>query len=404
MTKHPDNAVTAAPPPDSAAVVTPATAPEASVAEPAATTVAIPAAKPRRRNQVVVGRPFNLGFIVTLGALVAVTLGGTFTKLSTVMVSIGAALFIAMALEPLVTWLEKRKLSRAAAIAVVFLGFMIVVGGIIAILVPVAVQQVTQLAKATPSFIASIQNADWFKNFVAASGGGDIYATILAQVQAWLSTPANIIAVAGGFLSISTGVIEFASNTLIVLVLTLYFLASMKSMKTALVRISPAYARPRVAAIADQITSTVGGYVSGMAILATFNAIFAFILLTILGSPYAALLALLALLITMIPMVGPAIAWIMCTIVMLFTSPVGALIFFIVYFIYMQVEAYFLTPKVMSEAVDVPGSLVLIGALVGATLLGLLGALIAVPVTASLLIILKDVYIPKQDAKLVPED
>ncbi|HBX82963.1 MAG TPA: AI-2E family transporter, partial [Propionibacteriaceae bacterium] len=348
--------------------------------------------------------PFNLGFIVTLGALVAVTLGGTFTKLSTVMVSIGAALFIAMALEPLVTWLEKRKLSRAAAIAVVFLGFMIVVGGIIAILVPVAVQQVTQLAKATPSFIASIQNADWFKNFVAASGGGDIYATILAQVQAWLSTPANIIAVAGGFLSISTGVIEFASNTLIVLVLTLYFLASMKSMKTALVRISPAYARPRVAAIADQITSTVGGYVSGMAILATFNAIFAFILLTILGSPYAALLALLALLITMIPMVGPAIAWIMCTIVMLFTSPVGALIFFIVYFIYMQVEAYFLTPKVMSEAVDVPGSLVLIGALVGATLLGLLGALIAVPVTASLLIILKDVYIPKQDAKLVPED
>ena len=94
----------------------------------------------------------------------------------------------------------------------------------------------------------------------------------------------------------------------------------------------------------------------------------------------------------------------MCIRDRLFTSPVGALIFFIVYFIYMQVEAYFLTPKVMSEAVDVPGSLVLIGALVGATLLGLLGALIAVPVTASLLIILKDVYIPKQDAKLVPED
>jgi predicted PurR-regulated permease PerM len=137
-----------------------------------------------------------------------------------------------------------------------------------------------------------------------------------------------------------------------------------------------------------------------MAILAFANAVFALILMSILGVPFAALLAFLALLITMIPMVGPVLFWLLATTVILFTSPVSALIFATVYFGYMQVEAYVMTPKVMNKAVDIPGSLVLIGAMVGGTLLGLLGALVAVPVTASLLMIVNTVFIPRQDAKL----
>ena len=77
-----------------------------------------------------------------------------------------------------------------------------------------------------------------------------------------------------------------------------------------------------------------------------------------------------------------------------------ALIFGIAYLIYIQIEAYVITPKVMSKAISIPGSLVVIGALIGGTLLCLLGALIAVPVTASILLIIKQVYIPRQDAKV----
>jgi len=95
--------------------------------------------------------------------------------------------------------------------------------------------------------------------------------------------------------------------------------------------------------------------------------------------------------------------WILATVVILFTNPWAALIFAVVYFAYMQVEAYVMTPRVMTKAVDIPGSLVLIGALVGGTLLGLLGALVAVPVTASLLMVLNTVIVPRQDAKLSPE-
>ncbi len=154
------------------------------------------------------------------------------------------------------------------------------------------------------------------------------------------------------------------------LVLTLYFLASLRTMKLALERLAPAHAREQLAEIIDQITESVGGYVSGMAILAFCNAVFAFILLSILRVPFAALLAFLALLITMIPLIGPVLFWLLATGVIMFTSPWSALVFAVVYFAYMQVEAYVMTPRVMNKAVDIPGSLVLIGAMVGGTAAG----------------------------------
>lgn len=357
----------------------------------------------RHRFQVDLGHPFVWGFTATVGALVAISLGGSVVALSTVLVSIGAALFIAMALEPLVRWLKGHGMSRGLSIAIVFAGFAVIFGAVIAIVAPVAVTQIGQFARAVPSYVANIQNTDWFKSMVAASGQGDLVQVLLDRARSWLSNPDHLMAIGGGALAVGSGLVEFISTGLIVLVLTLYFLASMPTMKVALQRLAPAYARPRLAAIVDQITEAVGGYVSGMAILAACNAVFAFILLTILGAPFAALLAFLALFITMIPMVGPVISWILITVVTFFSSPLSALIFAIVYFAYMQVEAYLLTPRVMTKAVDVPGSLVLIGAMVGGTLLGLLGALVAVPVTASLLLIVKDIYVPRQDAKIAPD-
>ena len=93
-------------------------------------------------------------------------------------------------------------------------------------------------------------------------------------------------------------------------------------------------------------------------------------------------------------------ALLIATVVALFTNPIAALIFAALYLIYMQLEAYVLTPRVMNRAISVPGSLVVIGALVGGTLLGLLGALVAIPITASILLIIKQVLIPRQDAKV----
>lgn len=111
-------------------------------------------------------------------------------------------------------------------------------------------------------------------------------------------------------------------------------------------------------------------------------------------------MAAIAFCITLIPLVGSVLFWILGTCLALFTNPIAALIFAAIYLVYMQIEAYVITPRVMNKAVSVPGSLVVIGALAGGTLLGLLGALVAVPVTASILIIIKQVLVPKQDARI----
>ncbi|KEP72377.1 permease, partial [Microbacterium sp. SUBG005] len=97
---------------------------------------------------------------------------------------------------------------------------------------------------------------------------------------------------------------EFISGSIIVLVLSLYFLASLPRMKNSLVRLTPARSRETVADMTGQITDSVGGYLAGMVVLALCNAVFAFIVLTILQQPFAALLAALAFGITLIPLVG----------------------------------------------------------------------------------------------------
>lgn len=348
--------------------------------------------------------PFAWGFFATLGGLVAIWLGGALSSLATVLISVGVALFIALALEPLVRWLEAHRLSRGLAIGVVFAVFAVLVGALLAVVIPTAVGQISQFAASFPSYVTAIQDAEWFRRLVEATGQQESYGEVLSQVRAWLSDPANILAIGGGALAVGSGLVNGISGTLIVLVLTLYFLASMHTIKTAVVRMGPAYSRPQLARITEQLTASVGSYVSGMAVLAVSNALFTLVLLSVLGVPFAPLLALLALLITMIPMVGSVAFWVIASLVSLLTTGWLGLVFVGVYFAYMQVEAYVMTPRVMTRAVSIPGSLVLIGAMVGGTLLGLLGALVAVPVTASALTVYKEVVLPKQDAKLTPDD
>ncbi len=351
------------------------------------------------------GHPIAWGFLATVGALIALALATSVSALSTVVVSIGVALFIALALDPLVRWLEARRLPRGASIAVVFAGFFLVFAGLLALVIPVAITQVGQFASSVPGYLNDLRQSDWFKDLSDATGQGSLYASLLAQAQAWLSNPANLLSLAGGALAVGTGVVNGVSGSLIVLVLTLYFLASLDSMKKALYSLAPAYGRGKLADLTTQISDSVGGYVAGMAILAATNAVFSFILLSVLGVPFPALLGVVALVVTFIPLIGPVLFWIIGSVVTAVTSEWWvALVFVVVYFAYMQVEAYVATPRVMTKAVDIPGSLVLIGAMVGGTLLGLLGALVAVPVTAGLLLIIQQVYIPRQDARVTPED
>lgn len=378
-------------------------------ADPEAALVEKPAAPPLgARNPLRVfaelGKPFRWGFLATVGCLVALAIGGAVSSLSSVLMWMAIALFIALALDPVVRWLERHHLRRGLSIAVVFVVFALVLAGLVALVVPTAVSQISEFATSVPGYITDLQNAPWFQEFLSATGQSDWYQKLLNEARTWLSDPANLLTLGGGALSVGSGIVDAASGGFVVLVLTLYFLASLRSIKAALVRLGPAYTREKTASFADRMTDSVGNYVSGMAILAMCNAVFSFIALSLLGVPFAALLAVAALLLTMIPMIGSPVFWFIATVVSLFTSWQAALIWTIAYNVYIQIEAYVMTPRVMNKAVSIPGILVVIGVLVGGTLLGLLGALVAVPVTASLLMIVKEVFLPRQDAKTVEPD
>ena len=345
-----------------------------------------------------IDRPFVFGFLVTLGGLGAIVLGLAISSLSTVLIYIALALFASLGLDPAVRFLERRRLSRAVSVVIVILSLIVVVGLILWMVLPIIIEQIASFVRSVPGMIADFQRSDLYSTL--EDQFGDQFQSLVDDVQTFLTDPGNIASIGGGALQVGASIASGISGVIIVLVLTLYFVATLPTMKQALLRLAPARDRARASDITEQITDSVGGYVMGMVVLAFFNAILALLLYTFLGLPFPPLMATVAFCITLIPLVGSVLFWIIATGLALFTDPLGALIFAVVYLVYMQIEAYVITPRVMNKAISIPGSLVVIGALAGGTLLGLLGALVAVPVAASILIIIKQVWVPRQDARV----
>lgn len=341
--------------------------------------------------------PLRFGFITTIGVLLALVLGLAVGNLGYPLTLIFFALFVSLGLYPVVLRLESLKLSRTVAVLIVMVAFLLIVALLVVLIVPVIAEEFGKLVAYLPHGIHDIENQDWFEAADNFFGGGLLPFVELIQQAA--SDPAVWIAVSGGALRVGVGILNGTIGVIFVVALTLYFVGSMEMMKKALYSVVPASRRTGFAEIAEEIFSSVGKYLTGMFLLAVMNGTFTFILLTIVGVPYAGLLAVFAVPVTFIPVVGTLINTGIVTVVSLFTSPEAGLIVLIAMFIYMQVEAYALTPRIVGKAIRIPGQLVLIGAMIGATLLGLLGALVACPVTASLLLITKKVVVPAQDAR-----
>lgn len=345
-----------------------------------------------------INRPFVVGFFLTLGGLAAFALGMAITDLITIWIYIAFALFAALGLNPVVQRLARAGVSRTWGIVIVYLAFAIVMVAVLWLIIPTVVEQVAQFIRDLPATIAGFQQTEFYA--WANDQLGDQVPALLSEIQAFITNPANIAAIGGGVVQVGVGIATTISGLIIVIVLSLYFLATLPEMKRALYRMLPARSRTLGEELTEEITGSVGGYLSGMVVLAFFNSLFVFLMFTILQLPFPLLMAVIAFCITIIPLVGTVLFWVIGSLFALFASPLGALTFAAAYLVYMQVEAYVLTPRVMNKAISVPGSLVVIGALVGGTLMGLLGALVAIPVTASILLIVKKVFIPKQDAKV----
>jgi len=345
--------------------------------------------------------PFRLGLLGGLGVLVAVAIGGTVASLATILTYIGAALFLALGLDPLVSWLEKHKFPRSAAIATVLVAVLGVLAGLVFAIIPVITEQVQTAIKTVPGLISGLKDNSIKDNIQEALPWLPVD-DLLAGFNDWFAS-LDFTSIGGGVLTVGIGIATGVTGAIVVLILTIYFVASLSSIKRGLYQLVPASRRPTFIDLSEQIAAAVGRYVIGQGSLALVNGILSFIVLTLVfpafGLPvkYSALLAFIAFLGSLIPLVGTVSGSVVITLlVLLFNGPPSVIAVGIYYLVYMQVEAYFLNPKIMAQAVKVPGSIVVIAALAGGTLLGILGALIAIPVAAAILLIVKQVVIPRQ--------
>lgn len=338
--------------------------------------------------------PLYVGFMGTAGVGVALMLYYIGTTTAQLLLWIVTALFIALGLDPVVRWLEDRKVPRPAGV-VIALGVLVAgVAAFFATLIPTIVEQVSQIVRQAPDWIRSFVDSDFFRSLDSQFGVRD---KISQELDKFVKNPDAMGGIFGGVVGFGSTVANGVFGTLIVLVLSLYFLGALPAMKRWGYRLAPRSRRPRVEALSEEITRSVGNYVIGQVCVALLNALFAFIVMTILGVPFSVLLAFVVALLAFIPLVGGMIAAVVVILVALTAGWQTAVIYAICYFAYLQFEAYFISPRIMQKAVAVPGAVAVISVIAGGSLLGVLGALIAIPTAAAIMLLMKEVFIVRQD-------
>lgn len=337
--------------------------------------------------------PFYIGFVGGVGVLVAYGLVQSLARLSQVLTLLAIALFLALGLDPIVRWLQGRGLGRGWAVFVVFVVVIGAFAGLLFALVPPLTQQATQLADNAPSYVQNPLRNKQVRDF---DNHYHVISKLQAQIKEKLSQGSLWTQVFGGVLGAGKAAISGAFSTFTVLILTLYLTASLPSVKQACYRAVPASRRERVTYLSEEISRRVGGYVIGQVAIASTNAVCTYILLRILGLPYPEALAVTVGVLGLIPMVGATLGAVVVVLVALFSSFTTAVIAAVYYVIYQQVENYLIAPRVMRRTIAVPGAVTVIAALAGGTLLGVVGALMAIPVAAGLILIYNEVLVPRQ--------
>jgi|tagenome__1003787_1003787.scaffolds.fasta_scaffold20931458_3 predicted PurR-regulated permease PerM len=337
--------------------------------------------------------PFIWGLFGGLGALVAIWIALMAVAVRGVVVLVVVALFLAVGLNPAVEFLMRRGLKRPWAVLFVILGVLLLFLGFLLILVPIISHQVTAISDNLPGWFHRLQRNDQIRRV------DDKY-HITVKVEHYVTSGGWAQKAFGGVVGLGLAILGILLNAFVVLVLTLYFLASLPSMKQAAYSLAPASRRERVALLGDRILRNIGGYVSGAFVVAMCAGLSTLIFLFVVGlGSYAVALALVVALLDVIPMIGATIgAVVVCGIA--FATDIRTGIVAVAFYIgYQQLENYVIYPKVMSRSVEIPGALTVIAALVGGTLLGVVGALLAIPTAASIMLLVREVFLPRQEAR-----
>ena len=338
--------------------------------------------------------PFYFGFMVTIGALLALTMLQALASASAVFILIVISIFLAAGLNPAVMFFQNRGLKRGASVGAVMASVLLFVAAFIAIAVPPLIDQGNQLLDNAPALIKDLNNNAFINDLNNKYGVID---SLQTKIDSLIKDGQFAITAFGGVIGVGKAVVSGLVSTITILVLTLYFLASLPQVINIGLRFVPATRRDRVSKLTNAIVGRIGSFVGGQAIIAALAATFILIMGLIVGMPYPGPLAMVVLICGFIPLVGHFIGMSIVTVVSLTDSLTTAAIALGAYILYVQIENYVITPRIMRKSLAIPGLVTIIAALLGTSLLGLVGGLLAVPIAAAVLLILDEVVFPRAD-------
>lgn len=347
---------------------------------------------------------FRIGLLGGLGVLTAMAIGSAVLTLGSVITYVGFALFLALGLDPIVRWLETKKFPRWLAVVTVVIGLLAVFAGFALAIVPVLVEQMTLLYGNILAFLTSYSSLGELESAIQGVVPIEVLNVhdSLAGIIDFMSNPANLANIGGGVLSVGFGFANAALGAFLTIMLTVYLIVSLPAITSSVYAIVPASKREKFVGLAEQVIHAVGQYVIGQGSQGLANGVFSFIALSLIGAHYPPLFAIIALMFSLIPLVGTITGSIIIVLTQFLVDPAHpglAISVAVYYLVYSQIEAYVIGPWIMNRAVKVPGVVVIIAALAGGALMGVMGAIIAIPVAASVLIIFREVVIPAQNAR-----
>jgi predicted PurR-regulated permease PerM len=333
--------------------------------------------------------PFLVGLTGALGVAVAYVIARGIADITSVLVVIGLALFIAIGLNPILEFLAARGMRRGIAVGVVTLGFVLVIVAFVLAAVSPISHEVSTLVKNYPRYKA---------NIAAGKGWAGELATKL-HLTSYLRGKSKISIPAGGLLGAGKLLLSLGVATISVAALTIYFLIALPGVKKLWLSLIPRSRRERTALLTDEVCDRVGGFMLGNLLTSVISGLGTYLWLLIFGVPYALLLALVVALFDLIPMVGSTIAGVIVSLVALTKGISVGVATIAFYVVYRYLEDYLLNPRVMKHTVKVSPGLTIIATLIGGTLLGLIGALVAIPVAATMQLLLEEVVSPRQNQR-----
>ncbi|MHA6765294.1 AI-2E family transporter [Streptacidiphilus sp. PAMC 29251] len=330
---------------------------------------------------------FSIGFQISLGALLAYLLVQAVQHIESILMLVLLSLVIAVSADPIVVLLTRSGLRRTWSVLAVIVGLFLILGALTTLFIAPITNEITALTRNVPIWLQQLHDHHSFLGKLE-----DKY-HLTAKAKQALGTGSS--SVVGGLLGAGQLLATTVTGLFLVVTLTMYFLAGLPTLKAFGLRFVAGSKREHAAVLTDEILLRTGRYMLGNVATSVIAGLATFIWLEIFGVPYPAALGVFVAVMDLIPLVGSTIGGIVVSLVALVVSWPVAIATAAFYIVFRVAEDYLIMPRAMKFAVDVHPLVTILAVLVGGALLGIIGALLAIPIAVAIGLILDDAVFPR---------